>query len=258
VTRGQPKTRAGELLDKINTLSADDRGNEFLLMSLAREARQVLGTGEIAFGNMMLGALAAMRQDVSQARAFHEKAVNAEPRNPDILINYAISLYRLGALDDSIEMANRAWKLDESREDVHELLVQLTSSGGRLRDAAQCLREVNSMPESYTADIKDAASLLAERGISDDAASAIVRAAFAVVPPLSLESVGNRVAADDETKWVDFALKVNGSLEKIMELNFTFAERMAELTLDSEIGRASSAFVVRFTRNIGTDAGSSR
>jgi tetratricopeptide (TPR) repeat protein len=255
---GQPKTRARELLDEINSLSARDRDNEVLLKKLELECRKLLRTQDSAYGNTLLGALAAVRRDESQTRAFHDKALAADTSNPDTLRNYSVSLYKLGVLDDAIDMASRAWEMDKTREDNLSLLVEVTCASGRMRDAAQCLREAELTPDSDIADIQDAASLLAERGISDATAGAIARAAFAVVPPFSLESVGNRVAADDETKWVDFALKINGSAEEVMELNMTFAERMAELTLDSEIGRASSAFVVRFTRNMGMDAGNSR
>ncbi len=257
MTQGQPKTRTQELLDQINGLSAADLANEFLLRSLERQARQVLSTGEAECGYTLLGALAAARQDVDDTQCFHDKAVALASRDPDVYRNYAISLVRVGLIDDAISMADRAWRLDNSQLSNLRLLVQLTCHGGRIREAVDQLHaaKFTRQDDVKIAELEDAASLLASYGISDGIARSITQTALAVVSPISVRGVINRVISDDESKWVDFALTVDDSTERVIELNLAFAERMAKLSLDSDISRATSAFVVRFTRNQGMDAG---
>jgi tetratricopeptide (TPR) repeat protein len=256
----QPATRTTELLNQINGLSSRDRDNDFLLKSLERQARQVIAAGDLSGGYTLLGALAAVREDAEETRSYHDRAASAAPTDPSIFRNYAISLLRLGLIDDAIAMADRSWKLDKTDRDNFFLLIQLTCQSGRIQEAAKRLHAADMTRQNHSgvAEIEDAASLLARRGISDKMAGSIARAAMQIVAPISVAGVANRVAADDESKWVDFAFAVNDSVEKVMELNLTLADRIAELSLDSEIGRASSTFVVRFTRNAGLDASSSR
>lgn len=254
---GQPATKSPELLNQINTLSAKDRDNAILLKRLKREASQVLATGEVASGYTLLGALAAMRGNAEETRSYHAKAVAAAPSDPAIFRNFAISLLRVGLIDEAISMADRSWRLDQSQNDNFNLLVQLTCHGGRIQEAVNLVHACNltGLNSSRVAELEDAASLLAKNGVSDQIAGAIARAAIEVVAPISISGVDNRIATDDESTWVDFTFLVNDSTERVIELNRAFADRMAELTLDSEISRASSPFVVRFTRNVGLDAG---
>jgi tetratricopeptide (TPR) repeat protein len=254
--QGQPETRTNDLLGKINSLSQRDLGNEVLLKILERQSRDVLSAGDAAAGYTLLGALAAVRQDKAGARSFHAKAVAASPRDPGIYRNYAISLVKLGSFDDAISAADRAWALDNSQLENLALLVQLISSTGRLREAVGRIdaAKLSLEDDPKILELEELAALLEERGISDISAGAIARAAREIVPPLSVTGLVHRLAADDETKWVDFALTVDESAERVTELNVALAERLSELTLDSEIGRASSAFVVRFTSSTGTDA----
>jgi tetratricopeptide (TPR) repeat protein len=261
----QPATRTAELLLKINGLSSRDRSNTLLLKGLERQARQVLAAGDLAGGYTLLGALAAMQQDIAELRTNHDKALKAAPHDANVLRNYAISLVKAGAMEDASSMASRAWEHDKSSLQNLLLLVRLTVSMGRMQEAASLLREVlkltqrDTLPPNYSRDIvelQEAASLLAEHGISDRAVSAIACAALQVAPPLSVAGTLSRVTEDDETKWIDFALALEESVERVTELNQKLAERMAELSLDREICRASSAFVVRFTSKSTTDASS--
>lgn len=256
---GQPATRTAELLNEINSLGAADRHNTFLLKSLERKATQVLTTGDYSGGYTLLGALAAVRGDAEETRSQHGKAVAVAPSEPNVFRNYAISLLRVGLIDDAITMADRSWQLDKSQGENLVLLIQLTSHSGRIQEAVERLRSENLswQNNSQVAELESAASFLAKNGVTDTVAGVIAREALKVVAPISVTGVQNRVASDDETSWVDFALAVNDTVEKVMELNRTLAERLAELTLDSELGRASAAFVVRFTRTVSLDASSS-
>jgi tetratricopeptide (TPR) repeat protein len=260
MTTRQPATRSTELLAQINSLSVRDRDNSFLLKSLERQVRQVLGAGDFAGGYTLLGALAAVRGSVEEARSHHGKAASAAPGDPGIFRNYAISLLKLGLIDEAIAMADRSWRLDKSQGDNFSLLIQMILHTGRIQEALERLHaeeEVSGEGSTLVAELESAAKFLATHGISDSISGVIAGAALQVVPPISITGVQNRVATDDETTWVDFALCVDDSFEKVMELNRTLADRMAELTLDSEIGRASAAFVVRFTRTVSLDASSS-
>jgi tetratricopeptide (TPR) repeat protein len=254
--QGQPETRTNDLLGRINSLSPRDRDNELLLKMLERQSREVLSTGDAAGGYTLLGALAAVRQDKAGVRFFHDKAVAASPRDPSAYRNYAISLIKLGSFDDAISAAERAWALDSSQLANLSLLVQIISSTGRIREAVGRVyaAKLPLQNDAKILELEELAALLEDRGISDITAGAIARAALEVVPPMSVTGLVHRVAADDETKWVDFALAVDESAERVTELNVALAERLSELTLDSEVGRASSAFVVRFTSSTGMDA----
>jgi hypothetical protein len=256
---GQPATRSNELLDEINNLGAADRDNAFLLKSLERKATQVLRTGDYSGGYTLLGALAAVRGDAEETRSQHAKAVAVAPSDTDVLRNYAISLLRVGLIEDAITMADRSWQLDKTQVQNLVLLTQLTLHSGRVQGAVERLRSENLswQNDAQVAELESAASFLAKKGVTDTVAGVIAREAMKVVAPISVTGVQNRVASDDETTWVDFALTVNDTVEKVMELNHNLAERLAELTLDSELGRASAAFVVRFTRTVSLDASSS-
>jgi tetratricopeptide (TPR) repeat protein len=260
MTTPQPATRSTELLAQINSLSVRDRDNNFLLKSLERQVRQVLGTGDFAGGYTLLGALAAVRGNVEEVRSHHAKAASAAPGDPRIFRNYAISLLKLGLIDEAIAMADRSWQLDKGQSDNFSLLIQMILHAGRIQEALERLHaeEVSGEDNTQVAELESAAKFLATHGIGDSISGVIAGAALQVAPPISITGVQNRVATDDETTWVDFALCVDDSFEKVMELNRTLADRMAELTLDSEIGRASAAFVVRFTRTVSLDASSSR
>ena len=138
----QPATRTTELLLQINGLSARDRSNAILLKSIERQARKVLTAGDIAGGYTLLGALAAVQQDIVQLRAHHDKALKAAPHDTNVLRNYAISLVKIGAFDDGLSMATRTWELDKSSLQNLLLLIQLTVSMGRMQEAATLLNNV--------------------------------------------------------------------------------------------------------------------
>jgi hypothetical protein len=253
----QRETSEAKLLDQINAISSSDRENEFLLKGLERRAEQLLSVDALA-GYTVLGALAAIRQDIPAVKANHDKALRMSSTAPDVLRNYAVSLSKAGAVDDAIVMARRAWELDRSQSDNLSLLVQLNCEAGHMTEAARRAHEALQIPKLSTqwhhdiAGLKDAASLLADRGVGDPVTSAIAREALKIARPLSVKRVISCVTTDDESKWVDFAVAVQESTEKVAELNQQLAARMAEFALDEDILRAIHTFVVRFTSR--TDA----
>ena len=97
----EPKTR--QLLDEISAGYGAGGLSEFQVARLQREAKAMM-VKLPAEAHMVLGALAGERHDVDEMHSHHTTSIALRQNEPDMRSNYAVSLARLGLLQEAIDV----------------------------------------------------------------------------------------------------------------------------------------------------------
>lgn len=124
----QRKIKAGSLLDRINCVaSSASQPDEFTLYTLRRDADRWLS---MAPGNpetyISRGAVAALEGDAETAHDMFHCALERFGYTPYILLNYSVTLERLGLLQEACDYALAAHTKAPDDEDILNRALMLT------------------------------------------------------------------------------------------------------------------------------------
>ena len=119
------QTTSKPLWDHLVAMAHTRDLNEFDLKHAEREARKLLQVDALQ-AHTALGAVAALRYEEHEVHTRHKTALNLSHRAPRALLNYAVSLRRIGRFDESREATLEA--LAQAPSDPALLQLSVTAS----------------------------------------------------------------------------------------------------------------------------------
>ena len=134
----QPQSIANELTCQLNE-AMRRKVTEFEVASLRKKANSLVKV-EPAAGYDALGMIAALVWDYSESIHYHKKAMTLEPNEEVLILNFVVSLNRLGAVHESIYWAERALEVAREAENInylHRMLFESFFKAGYVKKALE-------------------------------------------------------------------------------------------------------------------------
>lgn len=226
----QPKTKAEELFNTIETLSLEERKDQLALKRLAREAKSLASADAVA-SYICLGALSFYENKPEEVKNLFTKAIKISPGDPTLFRNYAVTLGEMGFYKEHLQYANTAYELGQANldclntaifgntlnghfETANELLIKaskLRLNSDRITSANNILAFIrnNSISPSDFVKLQDTAySLLHSRNI------------FIMKPSLE-------ILEDEDSMFLSYEILLDKPVNEIVDLSVMLAGKLA-------------------------------
>lgn len=171
------KQRAGDIVRGLNALSPHERHNVSILKRFREKALALIQFDPVG-GNLVLGAISTLEKKIDDMHRYHRQALYYG--KPAVgYLNYAVSLSKFGDFSESAKYAMQAYEMNRKDPDILCFLIESTLLAGRIRAAANLLRN-----QHKSLDIRDphlprtlgkAASILNTENIPDADAESLQR-----------------------------------------------------------------------------------
>lgn len=230
MSKPQPKSKAEELLDKILALSLEERKNAFTLKLLAKEAQSIASVDPVVSYRCM-GVISVFENKPDDAKRLFTNAIKISQGNSIPLQNYSVMLGQMGFYRESLQYADKAYKLNKSDLDnletalfanflngefdaTHELILEaskLRFDSKRITSANNALEFVrsNSISPAEFLKLQDTAySLLHSKNI------------FIMKPTLT-------ICEDEDSMFLSYQILLDKPVMEIIDLSVMHAEVLA-------------------------------
>ena len=243
------KTKASQLIERINALRRQEEMDEFTLRKIRKEV-EALQLSDAFNAYILFGSLASIEQDLDGVRDNYSKALKMRPDDRDANINYSISLNNLGFFTEAREFAEKAYPADQADLVLLDYLINRSWVSGRIRDAQKWLERWDIVnPKSaneLTEFISNASELLDENGVSDDDVERLLQLKISVLHKQKIypsRSIGETLE-DEDSCWLNYFFEVRLPPKEVVELNFKAAEKLAKSDIPTYV---TDSVIVTFT-----------
>lgn len=234
-----PVRKARDLFHKIINLSATQRSCKFTLERYKRDVKKYLQSDPILV-YVTQGAIAGFQKDVEAVHENYGKALNFDRQDYHTLGNYAVSLWKLGYLDESIKI------LEEGIEHINDpcLLSQLIYAhvdlgNFNLDEELAQYRKITKKDHKNQKIVKFANSLIDQYQISRDELKELMRSLFQIFREKNLYISSRRYNCRAGETWFQYDLALDVTEEELDEtedqLEELFSKFSEQLTDHFEI-----------------------
>lgn len=148
-------TKSSHITERLNVLSDQEVQSEFEIFSIKRDIDQLLKV-DAAVHYMLLGMFYSVTGNEAASIENHEKSLKLTSE-PVYIMNYGLSLRRLGKTAESLDMILQAYnKEPHSTDSVMEVFTAMFCSGDVSRFDEVCERFMRASPTSSLDDFEDA------------------------------------------------------------------------------------------------------
>lgn len=241
-----PKTKASELIEKVNALLNREERDEFTLRKIKIEAEKLRPSNAFS-AYVLLGMLASLEDDVDEMRANHLAALKLRPNDPVGNLNYSTSLVHLGFYSEAREYALKAYEGNRGSATFLSLLIDRCYKSGRVQQAKGWIHEWETLNPEQDHDLKNsilaANELLKEDGIGDEVVEELVELSLDVLRRNNFhpDGVDIEFLADEDSRWLNYTFIVRQSPDIIVNLIFESAKELAMSNIPSQ---ATDAVIV--------------
>ena len=132
-----PETKSSEITEKINLLSKQDEISPFEVKALQRDIDR-LKQVSASEAYMLSGMLFSILRDYPQSKSNHEKALKLS-YSPVELVNFAVSMKRLGRTSEALSLYFFASELDPANPRFVSSIIQLMTFAGDFERYSEAL-----------------------------------------------------------------------------------------------------------------------
>lgn len=218
----EPITR--RLLDEISNAYGTGGLSEFDLARLRREAYGLMKVAP-ADAHMVLGAIAAERYDIDVMRSHHKTSMELSPRNIEVRANYAVSLSRVGLIQEAIDILRELLATDPTNLLQLKHLLSEQIHGLRFVDAVKTkLTILQRQPDFDFRDLADVDALhmvLTRCGYSQDDAAKHMDLAFSILRArkVHFEEYVLLIDDDQDDSGVFVTLRVHAEIDQALAIS---------------------------------------
>ena len=230
-------TKANQLFEEIERLRLTPELDTFTLTRLQREAINLLKVD--AFNAyQILGALASFEENITRVRENYEKALNLASINEDkaiILNNYAISTAVMGYFSEAaklgIESYNIFPSLRRAKQNIHHFM-----RAGLFHHAAELTHKIDNLDldNGLFSLISRTTRFMDKHGVSDEELQKLIEITITVLHArqfFDFRRIQLEFLEDEYSQWFHYVIKVNRSVEEIIEMIYELADQLAEVDL---------------------------
>lgn len=249
---GTPKTKASELIDKLNDLLHQEERDEFTLRKIKKEAENLMSSD--AFNAyILLGMLASLENDVDAMRKNYLAALKLRPNDWDANFNYSTSLNNLCFVSEAREYAEKAYNGNRGNLTSLSFLIEISLKSGRIREARKWLKHFQALsPEEVNEDeslILEAHEMVVGSRVSDEYVEQLLELSFSImrrndITPKNFEI---EILTDEESRWLNFTIEVPRPPAEVVNLDFEAAEQLAKSKIPTQV---TDAVIVTFSSEV--------
>lgn len=231
MSKAQPKTKAEYLFDQIKGLSLDDRKSEFTLKRLAKEA-QSLASIDRSASDWCMGVLSAYENKPDDAMRLFTNAIKISQGDSILLQNYSVILSQMGFFKESLQYADKAYRLNKSNLKNLETALfanivngefdatqELLSAASKMRFDSERITSANEILEFVRANSISPSEFLK---LQDVAYSSLHSNNIFIMKP-SL-----KICEDEDSMFVSYQILLDKPVMEIVDLSVMLAEALAQ------------------------------
>lgn len=250
----QPRSKASDLLNRVNALAGAPDVDDLQLARIRRDAES-LKAHDPAGAFTVLGILSFLQRDIPAMRHQHGmacKLADAE-RYFEVCTHYAISLMNAGLAWEAMEQARNIWEARPDDLAALDLYLDAAFTSLHLATADSLIREREKRQpgrdDERLGAMKQVIRVAQERGFFANELAQIPRAIAPLFEDgLFVSQTQIAVSGEGGDTWLDMIHYTNRSPEAVADLNVMTAEMVVEAGVPDEI---MMFVVMRFTRQAG-------
>jgi len=220
-------TKTNQLLDEMNSLRFKQHIDEFTLLRLEREVQKLLQIDPFN-AYQFLGMLAVFREDIANVHKYYETASKLATTSGEkniLLNNYAASLCNMGYFSKAVKLSDDI--TDSSIEIVKP--VKVFFSAGLFHRAANFIRKHSLENDNFIFAVEQ---FMNEHGVTDEQLQKLIEITISVLHKHQFFNFRNAVhiefSSDESSIWLSYIIKVDRSIEEIVEMDYELACAIAE------------------------------
>ncbi|MEZ5671566.1 MAG: hypothetical protein R3E08_03960 [Thiotrichaceae bacterium] len=230
--------KAAQLFAELEHLRFTREIDGFTLARLQKETRHLLKTDAL-HAYQILGALEGFAGNIVEMRQNYEAALHLtlDSLNKSIVLhNYATSLVNVGYFSESIALEIKSRSLVEMTESRLLSLVKVHVNAGLFHRAAQYLEKAADFDNELSVFVLSLTQFMDENGVCDEELQQMIEIAIAVLHRHQFfnfysGNVTMNFAGDEGARWFRYVIKVNRSVEEVVEMKYELACQLAETDL---------------------------
>src|SRR5574341_1229810 len=226
-------TKAEQLNERMQALARQDNVSEFEIANLRREAKSIEQEFPVA-AFMAFGLLAAIEGRADEVYENYRKALRISP-NAIVYSNFSTSLNWLGLYSDALKHVQEAHRLEPSDLIILDNLINCAVHVGVFHQAEKYLDERARLhpktPHLHESFIRSAVEVMEANGVSDEQVQMIQELTEQVLRANGTRStrVEFLEMEDEDSRWVSAWIELPLPVERVVDLNFKLADRLAAL-----------------------------
>lgn len=227
-------TNNHQLLQELHRLRSKRDLDPLTLARLQREAQNLL-TVDALNTHLLLGTLASLTGDLDNIHTNHQQALALlHSDNARVWHNYATALEEIGYFAAAVEPAIKAYTYDHKCLSVTKILAK----AGLFHRAAELIRQ-DQLADDFL--IVRTAQFMDQHGVSDTELQQLIEIALAVLHAHQFfDFDADRViipgfAEDENSQWFRYVIKINRSVEEIVDMEYELACQLAEDDLPTKL-----------------------
>lgn len=230
-------TKAMQLFAELDILRSTPKIDAFTLKRLEHEAKKLLSVDAFR-GYQILGALFGFSGKISEMRENYDKALKLAPTPAEesmALNNYSASLLVTGYFAESVELVFQALNLDTG--DLHKLNFALSCyKTGSLHRVIQYVENIVLLNQELSQQIIAVVKFMDEHGVRDEELQKMIEIAISVLHAHDFFDFRNmymytRFISDESSTCFCYVIKVDRSVEEIVDMKYELASQLAEIDL---------------------------
>jgi tetratricopeptide (TPR) repeat protein len=230
-------TKTNQLAEEINQLRLISKIDSFTIARLEREAQKLVKIDAFS-AYQLLGILASLKGDIVSLHKNYEKALKLVVTNQDnarALSNYAASLVNMGYFSEAAELSVKSYGYNPPSEVIILIPSRLTYAG-LIHKAVDLIRKHNLIEFHFVFEIEQ---FMDKHGVTDEQLQKLIEIAISVLHEHQFfdfrNSINVEFAEDEYSKWLRYVIKINRSVDEIVEMKYELACALAESDLPTEL-----------------------
>lgn len=232
-------TKTNQLLEEINQLRLISKVDSFTFTRLEKEAQKLVKI-DAFHAYQFLGILASFKEDITCVHENYKKALNFALENRDksiVLNNYAVSLANMGYFIKAAELSIKSYEYSPPSE-VIKLISSRFAYAGLFHYAANFAREYNLVSNDFIFAIAVEA-FMDEHGVIDEELQKLIEVGISILHKHKFFNFRNAVhiefSAGEDSKWLRYVIKIDRSIDEIVEMDYELACALAEVDFSTEL-----------------------
>ena len=226
-------TKAVELFETLNSIWLGSEVDDLVLRRIEREARTMMNAAP-QHANSVLGAVAALEGRSDDVRKHFNIALQQSGSSAEVYGNYSSSLQRIGEIDESFEMAKRAFERAPDKPDVLRGVIACALNAGKFREASAFQGRLARLSAKRLEPNEQLATMLGDAvdrsAFREESVQEVLRITHDILKAEGIRRIAYSTLVAEAGCTDSFLYKVHifASPDRAADLNETLAERVAE------------------------------
>ncbi len=227
------KTKTAEIIDHLNRMKIGDKSNMFYFRRYRNDANALKNARPVEYYEIC-GAIACLEQNIEDMRSWHQKAITASGNDSNVIVNYGMSLAKLGFYAEAYKMFKKAFGKNPDNS-IKLYYIHSCYENGRFFEAYECVRNMSvqeacnvGLLEDEIAQISEAVNILDGKGLTDDDVSRAIACVEGCLQSMSIFGVGRDVSTFTNDEFILYTYFFQFDGVDLLELDYQLEQKLEE------------------------------